>query len=214
MQHEELFSRNLFDLSHTLAKELFDRFLYPWEVLPHIFEEISLISTNIEICFREISEGVFVHETAEIAPSAAIGAPCIICAHARVRHGAFLRGGVLVGEDCVVGNSTELKNCILFDGAQVPHFNYVGDSILGHRAHLGAGAIASNLRGDRAPVSIRCGKERIQTGLKKCGAFLGDCAEVGCNAVLNPGTVVGPNARIYPLVSARGSYPAGSIVKG
>lgn len=213
MQHRELYSRNLFDLSHTLAKELFVKFPYPWEILPHISEEISIISTDIEINFEEISEGVFVHRSARIAPTAVIIAPCVICANAEVRHGAYLRGGVLVGEDCVVGNSVELKNCILFDGVQVPHFNYVGDSVFGYKAHLGAGAIASNLRADRALVTVKIGDERIPTGLKKCGAFLGDGAEVGCNAVLNPGTVIGRGARVFPLVSACGAYPAGCIVK-
>ncbi len=213
MTEKDLRSCALFDLRHTLAAELFLAFRYPWEILPHISKEISYISTTIELNFIQLSEGVFVHRSASIASSATLHAPCIICARAQVRCGAYLRGGVLVGEDCVVGNSVELKNCILFDGVQIPHLSYVGDSVLGYQAHLGAGAIVSNLRADKSPVTICCGGERIATGLKKCGAFLGDHAEAGCNAVLNPGVVLGRRARVFPLVSARGFHPADRIVK-
>ncbi len=213
MTENDMKNLALFDLRHTLAAELFLGFCYPWEVLPHISKEIANISTSIEMQYLQPAEGVFIHPTAVIDPSARLNAPCIICAHANVRCGAFVRGGVLVGEDCVVGNSVELKNCILFDGVQVPHLSYVGDSVLGHCAHLGAGAIASNLRGDRERVTIRFGNERIPTGLKKCGAFLGDFAEAGCNAVLNPGTVLGRRARAYPLVSVRGFHPADSVIR-
>ena len=154
------------------------------------------------------------HKSAKIAPSAMLLAPCIIGAESEVRHCAFIRGSALVGENCVVGNSAELKNVILFDGVQVPHFNYVGDSILGHRAHLGAGAITSNVKSDRSPVTVRDGKTVIHTGLTKLGAMVGDFAEIGCNSVLNPGTVVGRMATVYPLSSVRGTVPENCIFKG
>lgn len=213
MISETFIIENLFDLSHTLAADFLRNFQYPWEALSYISKFVEIYSTLLPTSYFEREKGVFVHQTAQIAPSAAIHAPCIIGANAQVRHCAFIRGGVLVGEGAVVGNSVELKNCILFDGVQVPHFNYVGDSILGYRAHLGAGAITSNVKGDRSPVAIKLREERIETGLKKCGAFLGDGVEVGCNAVLNPGTVIGKGTRVYPLVNVRGAYPANMIVK-
>lgn len=203
----------LYDCSHSLAGVYLRLFRYPWLAIPHISTFVELLSARLNDDFSEIKRGIFVHKTAQIAPSASIAAPCIIGANAQVRHCAFVRGNAIIGENAVVGNSVELKNCILFDGVQVPHFNYVGDSILGYKAHLGAGAITSNVKGDRSLVTVRMGEKRFETGLYKCGAFLGDGVEVGCNAVLNPGTVVGRNTRIYPLVSARGAYPANTIVK-
>ena len=163
--------------------------------------------------FNEITTGVFVHKTATVAPTAFIAAPCIIDAKTEVRHCAFIRGDALIGAGCVVGNSTEVKHAILFDGVQVPHFNYVGDSILGYRAHMGAGAVTSNVRGDKQDVVIHHGGEHMATGRMKCGAMLGDDVEVGCNSVLNPGTVVGRGSRIYPLSCVRGTVPAGCIWK-
>ncbi len=201
----------LFDLRHTAAGEYLAGFSYPWEVLPGLREFLK--SLNLQTCFSDMGGGVYVHRTARIDETAEISGPAVIGEGSEVRRGAFLRGGVLVGKNCVVGNSSELKNCILFDGVQVPHFNYVGDSILGYRAHLGAGAVTSNLRADRGVVFIRADGETADTGLKKCGAFLGDGAEVGCNAVLCPGTVVGRGAMIYPLALCRGCYPENSIVK-
>lgn len=191
----------LFDLSHTLAKEYLKQFVYPWETLGGIGRFLMEIAPSLGDEYVEMCEGVFVHGTAKIARTAEIHAPCIICANAEVRHCAFIRGNVLVGGNCVVGNSTELKNCILFDGVQVPHFNYVGDSILGHRAHFGAGVICANVRLDKKEVVIR--GEDIPTGRKKVGAFVGDFAEVGCNSVLAPGAVVARGEKILPLTFVR-----------
>jgi len=189
-------------------------FRYPWEALAPLNEALySLGAALSEDEFEMRSEGIWISRRAAVAESAVLHTPCIIEAGAELRPGAFLRGGTLVGRGAVVGNSCELKNCILFDGVQVPHFNYVGDSILGHRAHLGAGAITSNVKGDRSPVTVHIGGESLQTGRKKLGAILGDGVEVGCNAVLNPGTVVGIGARIYPLTCVRGYVPAGCILK-
>ena len=193
---------DLFDLDYTLAKEYLRQFVYPWEALGGIGEFLRGLMPLLGDEYIEMEKGVFVHGTAKIAQTAEMHAPCIICANAEVRHCAYLRGAVLVGENCVVGNSTELKNCILFDGVQVPHFNYVGDSILGHRAHLGAGVICANVRLDRKEIVIR-GGESIPTGRRKVGAFVGDFAEVGCNSVLCPGTVVGRGERILPLTCKR-----------
>ncbi len=203
----------LFDLSHTVFSRFLRNFSYPWEILDYISKYIEIISGELGEGYEEREPGVFVHRTARVVPSACLKAPCVIGAYAEVRHCAFVRGSVLVGEGAVVGNSTELKNCILFDGVQAPHFNYVGDSILGYRAHLGAGAITSNVKGDRSPVTVRCGDVRVATGRIKCGAFLGDGAEIGCNTVLNPGCVLGKGVRAYPLLSLRGAYPAHSLIK-
>ena len=207
--------KELFDLEHTELKEFLLRFTYPWETLPGLTKMIAAIAQSLEDSdeYYMFEEGVLIHKEAEVAPSARLTAPCVIGAGSEVRHGAFIRGGVIVGEGCVVGNSVELKNAALFDCVQVPHFNYVGDSILGYKAHMGAGAITSNVKADRTPVTVRAGEERIETGLKKCGAFLGDKVEVGCNSVLNPGTVVGRGTHIYPLLSLRGAYPPNCIVK-
>lgn len=203
---------DLFDYSHSLAGEYIKSFVYPWEALAGLKDFISALGKTLLPEYLEIKEGVWVHREAVIAPTAFIGGPCVIGKGAEVRHCAFIRGSALVGENCVVGNSTELKNAILFDGVQIPHFNYVGDSILGYKSHFGAGAITSNVKADRSPVTVD-GDKKIATGLKKFGAAVGDFAEVGCNCVLNPGTVIGRNTSVYPLTSLRGVYPADSIVK-
>lgn len=203
---------NLFDLSHTLAAEYLQGFTYPWEVLKGIKDLITTLGASLGDEYTEINPAVWVHKTAKVFPSAYLGAPCIIGANSEVRHCAFIRGSALVGENCVVGNSVELKNVILFDNVQVPHYNYVGDSILGYKSHMGAGSITSNVKSDRSLVVIHCDPE-IPTGIKKVGAMLGDFVEVGCNSVLNPGTVIGRNCSIYPLSCVRGVVPEGSIYK-
>lgn len=199
----------LFDLNHTAAKAYLERFTYPWESLGGIGELILSLGQNLGADYQQISKTVWVHNTATVAPTADISGPCVVGPGAEVRHCAYIRGNALIGENCVVGNSVELKNVILFDGVQVPHFNYVGDSILGYKAHMGAGAVTSNVRGDKQNVSI----DGIATGRKKVGAFLGDRAEIGCNAVLNPGTVVGRDAQIYPTACVRGIVPEKHIFK-
>lgn len=204
---------DLFDLSHTMAETFLASFEYPWQALGGLKNYITLLGGSLGKDFIAVADGVWVHKSATVAPSAYICAPTVICAGAEVRHGAYVRGGALIGEGCVVGNSSELKNCILFDGVCTPHFNYVGDSVLGFKAHMGAGAVTSNVKSDRSPVTVDFGGEKIATGLKKAGAFLGDFVEVGCNAVLNPGTVIGKNTSVYPLTGARGVYPPQSIVK-
>ena len=204
---------DLFDLSHTAAGEYLSRFTYPWEALKGVRELIVSLGEKLGDDYEQPSPQVWVHRTAVVAPTAYLGAPCIIGPETEVRHCAFIRGSALVGSGCVVGNSAELKNVILFDGVQTPHYNYVGDSILGYRAHMGAGSITSNVKGDKSPVTVRMGDEAIETGLKKMGAMLGDYAEIGCNTVLNPGSIVGRNAQVYPLSSVRGTVPARSIWK-
>ena len=204
---------DLFDLSHTLAKDYFSAFTYPWEALPGIKDMIVQLGETLDKeQYEEVQPQVWVHKTAKVFPSAYLGAPCIIGANTEVRHCAFIRGSALVGENCVVGNSVELKNVILFDNVQVPHYNYVGDSILGYKAHMGAGSITSNVKSDKSLVVIH-GKEEIPTGIKKVGALVGDHVEVGCNSVLNPGTVIGRNSSIYPVSCVRGVVPANSICK-
>ncbi len=205
---------DLYDLDHTLAADYLRGFPYPWEALGGIKALIVRLGETLAgQGYREVSPQVWVHETAVVAPTAYLGAPCIIGAGTEVRHGAFVRGSALVGEGCVVGNSVELKNVILFDGVQAPHYNYVGDSILGYKAHMGAGSVTSNVKSDKTLVVVRGQGEAIETGLKKMGAMLGDHVEVGCNSVLNPGTVIGRNSNVYPLSSVRGVVPAGSIYK-
>ena len=204
--------QELFDLNHTLAGAYLSGFTYPWEALKGIKEMILNLGRTLGEDYREIGDSVWVHKTATVAPTAYLGAPCIIGANTEVRHCAFIRGSALVGENCVVGNSVELKNVILFDNVQTPHYNYVGDSILGYKAHMGAGSVTSNVKSDKSPVVIH-GQEEIPTGLKKVGAMLGDLVEVGCNSVLNPGTVVGRRSNIYPLSCVRGVIPADSIYK-
>lgn len=205
---------DLYDLDHTLAKEYLSGFTYPWEALAGIREMILALGPGLERGYEEVAESIWVHRTAAIASTARLGHPCIIGPETEVRHGAFIRGAVLVGEHCVVGNSVELKNVILFDCVQTPHYNYVGDSILGYKSHMGAGSITSNVKSNKTPVSIQNGEERIETGLKKCGAMLGDFVEIGCNTVLNPGTVIGRHSIVYPVCSVRGVIPANRIVKG
>ena len=203
----------LYNLEHTMAKRYLEQYEYPWQALAGIHNLILELGATLGKDYREVSPGVWVHETATVAPTAFLGAPCIIGANTEVRHCAFIRGSALVGENCVVGNSVELKNVILFDNVQVPHFNYVGDSILGYKAHMGAGSVTSNVKSDQTPVTVRNGAERIETGLLKFGAALGDFVEVGCNSVLNPGTVVGRNSNIYPTSCVRGVVPEQCIWK-
>lgn len=203
----------LFDLTHTLACDYLKKFEYPWQALGGIGELILELGNKLGGEYVRVNDNIWVHNTAEVAPTAYIGAPSIICAHTQVRHCAYIRGSVLIGEGCVVGNSTELKNVILFDGVQAPHFNYVGDSILGYKAHMGAGAITSNVKMDKSQVEIFC-NNTITTGRKKVGAMLGDGVEIGCNSVLSPGTVIGKNTYVYPLSFVRGVVKADSIYKG
>lgn len=205
--------RSLLDLSHTKADGFLLSFSRPWEAVGAIGALICRLGEALDGEYDLVSPKVWVHRSALVAPTAYLGAPCIIGARTQVRHGAFVRGGALVGDDCVIGNSTELKNVILFDGVQAPHFNYAGDSILGYRAHLGAGAVLSNVRCDRAAVCVQTDGGRIHTGMKKLGAIVGDFAEIGCNSVLNPGTVIGRNAVIYPLTAVRGTVAPRSVVK-
>lgn len=205
---------NLLDLSHTLAGDYLKQFQYPWQALDGIKELILTLGAGLSPEeYDQLQPNVWVHKTATVAPTAYLGAPCIIGPETEVRHGAFIRGSALVGAKCVVGNSVELKNVILFDYVQTPHYNYVGDSILGYKSHMGAGSITSNVKSDKTLVVVRSGGERMETGRKKFGAILGDHVEVGCNSVLNPGTVVGRNTRVYPLSSVRGVVPAESIYK-
>ena len=203
----------LYDLSRSLAGSWLSAFPYPWQALKGIQDQILALGSRLGEDYKEIAPQVWVHKTAVIAPTAYLGAPCIIGAGTEVRHCAFIRGSALVGENCVVGNSVELKNVILFDNVQVPHFNYVGDSILGYKAHMGAGAVTSNVKSDQTLVVVKDGAEQIPTGLKKFGAMLGDHVEVGCNSVLNPGTVVGKCSNIYPTSCVRGVVPENSIWK-
>ena len=205
---------SLLDLSHTLAGPYLSRFQYPWEALDGIQDLILTLGPTLDPeDYTQPTPHVWVHKTAKVAPTAFLGAPCIIGPRTEVRHCAFIRGSALVGEGCVVGNSVELKNVILFDGVQTPHYNYVGDSILGYKSHMGAGSITSNVKSDKTLVTVRDGEERLETGRKKFGAILGDHVEVGCNSVLNPGSVIGRNASIYPLSSVRGTVPPDSIFK-
>ena len=205
---------DLYDLSHTRAAEYLSAFTYPWEALAGIKKMIIALGEQLDAAeFDEVAPQVWVHKTAVVAPTAYLGAPCIIGANTEVRHCAFVRGAALVGDNCVVGNSVELKNVILFDNVQTPHYNYVGDSILGYRSHMGAGSVTSNVKSDKTLVTVRNGEEAIATSLKKFGAMLGDEVEVGCNSVLNPGTVIGRCSNIYPLSSVRGVVPEKSIWK-
>ena len=206
--------RELYDLDHTLAGEYLAQFTWPWEALSGIKEMIVRLGEGLDPAeYTQVSPQVWVHKTAAVAPTAYLGAPCIIGANTEVRHCAFIRGAALVGENCVVGNSVELKNVILFDHVQTPHYNYVGDSILGYYSHMGAGSITSNVKSDKTPVVVHGQGEDVPTGLKKMGAMLGDYVEVGCNSVLNPGTVIGRSSNIYPLSCVRGVVPEKSIWK-
>lgn len=211
---EECRIENLYNLDQTIAKDIFEGVTYPWEVLPKIEEFIiSLGKTLDKNEYEEKGENIWIAKSAKVAPTAYIAGPAIIGKNAEIRHCAFVRGKAIVGEGAVVGNSTELKNVILFNKVQVPHYNYVGDSILGYKSHMGAGSITSNVKSDKKLVIVKNGKEQIETGLKKFGAMLGDEVEVGCGSVLNPGTVVGKHTNIYPLSSIRGVVPEHSIYK-
>ena len=206
--------KELYDLDHTLAKAYLEQFTYPWEALKGIKDMIISLGATLDLSeYDEVSPQVWVHKSAKVFPTAYLGAPCIIGPETEVRHCAFIRGSALVGANCVVGNSVELKNVILFDHVQTPHYNYVGDSILGYYAHMGAGSITSNVRSDKKLVVVHDADEDMETGIKKFGAMLGDYVECGCNCVCNPGTVVGRNSSIYPTSCVRGVVPADSIYK-
>lgn len=206
--------KNMYDLTKTIAAEYFKTAEYPWELLAGISDYIKQLGPTLDPeKFEQVAEDVWVAKSATVAPTAHLGAPLIIDEEAEIRHCAFIRGSAIVGKGAVVGNSTELKNVILCDKVQVPHYNYVGDSILGYKAHMGAGSITSNVKSDKTLVIVKDGKEQIETGRKKFGAMLGNEVEVGCGSVLNPGSVIGPNANIYPLSSVRGVVPANSIYK-
>lgn len=211
---EALTVKENYSLDQTIAKDIFNGVTYPWEVLPKISNFIfELGATLSEDEYEKRGENVWVSKSAKVAPTAFINGPAIIGKDAEVRHCAFIRGNAIVGEGAVVGNSTELKNVILFNKVQVPHYNYVGDSVLGYKSHMGAGSITSNVKSDKKLVVVKAGEEKIETGMKKFGAMLGDEVEVGCGSVLNPGTVVGNHSNIYPLSSVRGFVPANSIYK-
>ena len=206
--------KQLFNLDKTSAGDYLSAFCYPWEALGGLKDFIRTLGNSLSKSeYREIAPEVWAHSSAKIAPSASLTGPCVIGAGTEIRHGAFIRGSALIGCGCVVGNSTELKNVILFDGVQAPHYNYIGDSILGYKAHMGAGAITSNVKSDKTLVAVRCGNECVETGLKKMGAMLGDFVEVGCGSVLNPGAIIGKNTTVYPLSCVRGTVAENSIYK-
>lgn len=207
-------TKELFEPDHSLAWPYLSRTAYPWEMISDIKEIILDIGKTLDPdVYTHPADGIWIARSATVAPTAAIGSPTIIGENAQIRHGAYIRGAALIGKDCVVGNSVELKNCILFDKVQVPHFNYVGDSVLGYKAHLGAGAITSNVKSDHSLISVKYGDQAIETNRRKLGAILGDYVEVGCNAVLNPGTIVGRYSCVYPTASVRGVIPSDSLVK-
>lgn len=205
--------KDIYDIEHTLAKEYLEQFEYPWEALDGIKELILKIGAGLGDDYVQVKENVWVHKTAKVFESAYLGEPCIIGPETEVRHGAFVRGSALVGTKCVVGNSVELKNVILFDNVQVPHYNYVGDSILGFHAHMGAGSITSNVKADNRNVVVKGEDGSYETGRRKVGAFLGDYVDLGCNAVCNPGTLIGPYTNVYPTTCLRGIYADHCIVK-
>ena len=204
---------NELNLNATIAKDLFNNCDYPWEVLPNIKEFILNLIPNLGDEYEELDENVYVHKDAKVAKSACIVGPTIICKDAEIRHCAYIRGSVIVGEKSVIGNSTEVKNAIIFNNVQCPHYNYVGDSVLGEFAHTGAGVILSNFKNDGSNVKIRRGEEVVETGLRKFGAILGNHADIGCNSVLFPGTIIGQNTNVYPLTRVRGEILANKIVK-
>ena len=206
--------QNLYNLNETISAPLFSGVVYPWELLPKIGAYIMELGASLpQEKFEKRGEIIWIAKSAVVAPTACINGPCIIDEEAEIRHCAFIRGNAIVGKGAVVGNSTELKNVILFNKVQVPHYNYVGDSILGYKSHMGAGSITSNVKSDKTLVVVKTKADSIETGLKKMGAMLGDCVEVGCNSVLNPGTVIGRNATIYPTSSVRGFIEENSIYK-
>lgn len=211
---KEISVSSLFDLNNTIAGELFEGKENAYEVLPLIHDFILKLGETLpEEKFEKKGENIWIAKSAKVAETASITGPVIIDEEAEVRHCAFIRGNAIVGKNAVVGNSTELKNVVLFNNVQVPHYNYVGDSILGFKSHMGAGSITSNVKSDKTLVEIRVGQEKVKTGLKKMGAILGDQVEVGCGSILNPGSVIGANTNIYPLSSVRGYVPSGSIYK-
>ena len=211
---QRLTVKALYSTEHTIAAEIFSGKTYPWEVLPLISEFVVKLGNILPSDkFEKIGDNIWVAKSAKVAPSASITGPCIIDEDAEIRHCAFIRGNAIVGKNSVVGNSTELKNVILFDNVQVPHYNYVGDSVLGYRSHMGAGSITSNVKSDKTLVTVKLDDKKIEIGFKKFGAMLGDFVEVGCSSVLNPGTVIGKNTNIYPLSSVRGFVPENSIFK-
>lgn len=211
---EECKISRMYNLEETIAKDLFEGLTYPWEALPKISEFIVKLGESLDSSvYEKRGENIWVAKSAKVAPTAFLNGPLIIDEEAEIRHCAFVRGNAIVGKGCVVGNSTELKNVVLFNSVQVPHYNYVGDSILGYKSHMGAGSITSNVKSDKTLVVVKNGKEEIKTGLKKFGAMLGDYVEVGCNSVLNPGSVIGFHTNIYPLSMVRGVVPERSIYK-
>lgn len=211
---EECKISRMYNLEETIAKDLFEGLTYPWEALPKISEFIVKLGESLDSSvYEKRGENIWVAKSAKVAPTAFLNGPLIIEEEAEIRHCAFVRGNAIVGKGCVVGNSTELKNVVLFNSVQVPHYNYVGDSILGYKSHMGAGSITSNVKSDKTLVVVKNGKEEIKTGLKKFGAMLGDYVEVGCNSVLNPGSVIGSHTNIYPLSMVRGVVPERSIYK-
>ncbi len=204
----------LYDLEHTRLRAWFEAVEFPWEVLDDLSTHIREVGETLPTDrFDRLEGDVWIAKSAKVAPTAYISGPCIIDEDAEIRHGAFIRGSAIIGKGAVVGNSTELKNCVLFDSVQVPHYNYVGDSVLGYKAHLGAGSITSNVKSDKTLVTVRNGDQTVETGRKKCGAMVGDFAEVGCNSVLNPGTVLGRYAQVYPTSCVRGTVPSHHIYK-
>lgn len=211
---EKMTISSLYDLEKTIAQKIFEGVTYPWEVLPKVGEFILELGKELSLEeYEKVGENVWIAKSAKVAPTAFINGPAIIGKNAEIRHCAYIRGNAVIGEGAVVGNSTELKNVILFDKVQVPHYNYVGDSVLGYKAHMGAGSITSNVKSDKTLVTIDYNGEKIVTGLKKMGAMLGDYVEIGCNSVLNPGTVIGIGAHVYPLSMVRGHVPENSIYK-
>lgn len=207
-------TKNLLDLDHTIAKEYLEKYENPWEALPEIKNFIKeLIGKLDKNEYKEIKENVWVHKSVEIAPNAEVMGPAIIAEGTCIRHCAFVRDNVIIGKNCVIGNSCEIKNSIIFDDTQIPHFNYVGDSILGYHSHMGAGSIVSNLKSDGKNITVNDGQNKVETNLRKFGAIIGDNVEIGCNSVMNPGTVIGRNSNIYPLARVRGLVPENSIYK-
>ncbi len=214
MKQNEMTVKELYSLDKTMAGEWLSQYTYPWEALPHIGDMVEKMGADLpEKEYRCMDGNVWIHHSVQVPPTACIKGPAIICEGTEIRTGAFIRGKVLVGKNCVVGNSVELKNVILFDHVQTPHYNYVGDSILGYKAHMGAGSITSNVKSDKTLVKVHAEDGDVETGLKKMGAMLGDCVEVGCNSVLNPGTVIGSHSNVYPLSSVRGCVGKNSIYK-
>lgn len=214
MKTEALRSENLLDLDHTLAAPLFKAHEFPWEVLPEIKDFVIRLGESLDKNeYDEIAPQVWVHKSVRIAPTASLNGPCVICAGTEVRQCAFVRGSALIGEKCVIGNSTEIKNAVIFDNCEVPHYNYVGDSVLGYHAHMGAGSILSNIKADKKNVTIAVEDGKIETGLRKMGAVLADWVDLGCNSVCNPGSVIGRRTNLYPLSFVRGFVPANHVYK-